>query len=299
MTNDSILLKTVGIYANPDKPDSVRLVRLCAQFLQEKGVTPVLLFRQLDSPELSSLTALPKDSFFRNSDAIVVLGGDGTLLSVARLGAEYEAPLFGINAGKLGFLTEGENHDYKELLTDLIEGKTRIDDRVMLSCHAVIGKHREEHALALNDIVIKNTAMRLMMMRIHAGEHILGNYRADGVIVATPTGSTAYSLAAGGPIVHPDADILIVNPLCPQQLYDRPFILPSSVSLTIDFEHSERSIIVTMDGQKSFYLNGSDSLVIERSPYTAKLLRLTNSSYYERIRKKLFNENCSHSGENK
>lgn len=281
-------MKQIGLYINNEKEISIELAKKAIPYIIENQFEPVLLARQLDEKIFPLIKRLPNEEFFKNVSSIIVFGGDGTLLSVARRAAPYQTPLFGINAGKLGFLTEGEGHSYENLIGKLLDNEVVSDDRLMLNCKVLLSEGREKEYLALNDIVIRNTAMRLMHIKVYAGEHLLENFRADGLIIATPTGSTAYSLAASGPIVHPSSNVLIVNPICPQNLNNRPFIIPDNLPLTISFDRNEHDIIASMDGQDNLYLQGTDKLEISVSPFKTRLLRLIDSSYFERIRSKLY-----------
>ncbi|MGI6109135.1 MAG: NAD(+)/NADH kinase [Eubacteriaceae bacterium] len=282
--------REIGLYANTDKPESIALAVECAKELQKMGIKTPFLSRQADEYFVQGSELLPKDEFFSRPDCIIVLGGDGTLLSVARLASSTGMPLFGINTGKLGFLTEGEGREFKKLLDELVSGETWVDPRMMLECTAELYDGRVENFTALNDVVVKNGCMRMMEFNVCADGQKLALFRADGLIVSTPTGSTAYSLAAGGPIIHPRADVLTVTPIAPQHLHDRPFVLPGDTVLTMSFQKKEHSIIVSMDGQREIYVNGQDEIIIRRSDRTANLIRLKNSNVYERIRKKLFYE---------
>lgn len=282
--------REIGLYANTDKPESVKLARECAVDLQKRGIRTSFLSRQADEYFVEGCELLPKDEFFSRPDCIIVLGGDGTLLAVARLASQTGIPLFGINTGKLGFLTEGEGRDFHQLLDSLVSGETWVDPRMMLECTAVLSDGRTESFQALNDVVVRNGCMRMMEFNVRADGQGLAQFRADGLIVPTPTGSTAYSLAAGGPIIHPAADVITITPVAPQHLHDRPFVLPASTLISMTFQKKEHSVIVSMDGQRQIYVNGEDEILIRKSDRTANLIRLKNSSVYDRIRKKLFYE---------
>ncbi len=189
---------------------------------------------------------------------------------------------------RVNWVTEGEAESYEDLIQKLIKDEVVKDYRLMLECKLCLSQGREETFLALNDVVIRNTKMALMELKVQAGNKLLEEFRADGLIIATPTGSTAYSLAASGPIVHPATNTLIVNPICPQNLNNRPFILPDNLPLKISFDPKQHDIVVSMDGQDNIYLNGDDYLLITVSPLKTRLLRLKNSNYFERIRSKLY-----------
>lgn len=282
-------IRRIGIYANLQKPESIKLARECAEQLMEMGITVYMLEGHSEVYAVKGVKIVPVSVFYHTVDLVIVLGGDGTLLNIARQAAIEETPLFGINTGKLGFLTEGEGRDFKDLLHELVYGKTLVLPRMMIEC-TPIGPDGGKTYLALNDIVVRNAGLRMMEFNVKANGEVLGEYRADGLIVSTPTGSTAYSLAAGGPIVHPGADVLTLTAIAPQRLHDRPFVLPGSAVLEISFESREHSIVVSMDGQEDVELDGHDILRIRKAPYVTHLVRLHSASVFERIRKKLFLE---------
>lgn len=213
-----------------------------------------------------------KDEFYKKPDCIVVLGGDGTLLSVARASCIYDMPLFGINLGKLGFLTEGEASNYEHLLEALCDGEFFLEKRMMLSSSIHRPNGKCETFLALNDVLVKNTGFRMMDIKAYAGkegENMIDFFRADGMIIASPTGSTAYSLAAGGPVVAPGTDVMIVNPICPHRLHDRAYVIAAEEDITIRFDERERDIIVSFDGQNIIPIGARDEVIVKKAPYTA------------------------------
>lgn len=281
-------MEKIGIYINNEKYNVIDIAQKALKQIKKFNKEPILLEGQLDINIMPEIKRLDSDEFFIQSKFIIVLGGDGTILSVARKAAPYNVPLFGINAGKLGFLTEGEASSYDNLIKKLLNGEVVKDNRLMIESTIHFSDGRTEKFLALNDVVIKNTKLNLMEITVEAGDYLLEDFRADGLIIATPTGSTAYSLAASGPIVHPSTHTLIVNPICPQNLNNRPFVLPDNIPLKISFNKAENNIIVSMDGQDSIYLNGSDYLTIKVSELKTRLLRLADSNFFERIRSKLY-----------
>ncbi len=281
-------LKRIGIYINNDKYDVFDIAKKAIDKIQDKGIEPVLLKGQLDIELIPSVSQVGKKKFFKDSDLIIVFGGDGTMLSASRKAAKFGVPLFGINAGKLGFLTEGEAVSYNDLIEKLLKGDVIQENRLMLDCTIYYGNGKNKTYIALNDIVIKNSKLNLMQLKVDANGNILEIFRADGLIISTPTGSTAYSLAASGPIVHPETHTLIVNPINPQNLSNRPFVLPDSIELKITFSPDQKHIIVSMDGQDNLHLDGNDFITIKASKYITKLYRLKDSSYFERIRSKLY-----------
>ncbi len=280
-------LDRIGVYINPDKLESLDGAEHVIDTMLENGIEPVFLDRQM-SPTFREDVPRVKPRDFFDTDCVIVFGGDGTILSVAKRAAQYDTPLFGINAGKLGFLTEGEATATPDLITKLLDGEVVSEDRTMLECTVLLSKGREESFLALNDIVIRSKTMQLIDIRVEAEGILIEDFRADGLIIATPTGSTAYSLAASGPIVHPESKVLIVNPICPQNLNDRPFILPDSIPLKITFLKDQQGIVASIDGQDNIELQANDALLINTAAFKTKLLKLKDTSYYDRIRSKLY-----------
>lgn len=220
--------------------------------------------------------------------AAVVFGGDGTLLAAAKRLAGQEVPILGINLGHLGFLTELEPSDVSQVPA-LLAGEAELDERMMLT--AVVRRAGTEHVrfTALNDVVIsKGAPARVIALEALAGGHVLGRYRADGLIAATPTGSTAYSLSAGGPIVHPNQDVLILTPVCPHTLAARAMVLPASTQVTLRVRPENRgAIMLTSDGQEWCELYPGDEVLVTRAEATTRLLRRPRFQFYSVLRNKL------------
>ena len=225
--------------------------------------------------------AVPREDLPRRADLIVVLGGDGTLLGVAREIGELEKPILGINLGGLGFLTEVSIDEALPMLARIVEGNYAVDGRIML--HAAV--HRDgtgavEEFSALNDVVIvKRTVGRMLELAVVANHIPFCTYRADGLIVATPTGSTAYALSAGGPIVYPSLRVIVLAPICPHTLSNRPVLLPDSFELKIRVRADDQGAMLTCDGQESAALGPTDTILITRGTFTVRLIRSTHPSF--------------------
>jgi len=224
-------------------------------------------------------------------DMIVVLGGDGTLLSVADsiAGAGKSIPILGVNFGSLGFLTEVTLPELYTSLETVLSGKARIEERLMLA--STVRRAREIFAthVALNDVVVTKTARaRMIDLSVSVGDEFVTRVRADGLIVATPTGSTAYNLAAGGPIVQPSVDALVLTPIAPHTLTNRPIIIPASSTVRVQ-PHMDRrdEVFITFDGQAGFQLEEGDEISICRAERTLHLIRPSTRSYFEVLRQKL------------
>ncbi|MCM0755200.1 NAD(+)/NADH kinase [Desulfovibrio aminophilus] len=220
---------------------------------------------------------------------VLVLGGDGTLISVARRMHGHPAPLLALNLGRVGFLAETSRERWPEVLGRLLAGDFLVRRRLCLEYAVLRGGATVEQGLAVNDIVVSRGVLaRLIRLGLALdGEHV-ASLRADGVVVSTPTGSTAYGLSAGGPLVHPDLDVLAVTPVCPFLNSIKPMILPSGGELMIHVEEAGGDVNLSEDGQKAVPLAAGDRVVVRRSPHDLILADLGRSGYFLRLRKKGF-----------
>lgn len=274
-------IKTIGMVVRRDRP--AKAMALAAQlcgWIRGEGLEPIA-----DAEIASAIGAAPvaNESLAQRADLLVVLGGDGTLLGVAREIGELEKPILGINLGGLGFLTEVSIDEAMGTLARIVAGDYAVDGRIML--HAAV--HRDgagggaiEEFSALNDIVIVKRAVGRMLELDVVANHIpFCTYRADGLIVATPTGSTAYALSAGGPIVYPSLRVIVLAPICPHTLSNRPVLLPDSFELDIRVKADDQGAMLTCDGQESAPLGPTDRIVITRGKFTVRLIRSTHPSF--------------------
>jgi NAD+ kinase len=241
--------------------------------------------------ELSSIignteNAIESHEIWKYSDVIISLGGDGTMLSSARIAGPHEIPVLGINLGRLGFLTEVSEDKLFDSLQRLRDDDFDIEERMMLEMHAP-EMDKETH-LALNDIVFDHGyASNLAKLDLFSNDHFVCSNDADGVIISSPTGSTAYSLSAGGPIIHPEMDAIIVNPISPHTLTLRPIVFPSTDVITIKAAGKDRKIRVSGDGQILGKLEYQQTARVGKSKHRIKLVRLEGVSFYEILRNKL------------
>ena len=258
-------------------------------WLRERGVDAVWSLEAAKLFPSGSRTALERDELALQSDVAVVLGGDGTLLAMAKAIAESsrDIPILAVNFGSLGFLTEITRPELHQSLDAVLAGRTSYDLRMMLC--AVAEKAGVSH-MALNDVVFSRTALsRMIELSVSVGDQFVTAVKADGLIVATPTGSTAYNLAAGGPIVHPAMDALVLTPIAPHTLSNRPIVIPAEreVRVTSTSANAGDEVYVTMDGQTGFGLQQGDELTITRADKRLRLVRSTTRSYFEVLRQKL------------
>ncbi len=226
----------------------------------------------------------------REAEMMIVLGGDGFMLDAARRGALSEIPILGINMGRVGYMTELEI-DELDLLDRVFEGEYRVDERTMLQAEVRSRSGQNKFSsYALNEAAITNgSAARIVDLELSDGEELVYTYRADGLLVATPTGSTAYSLSAGGPIVDPKLSCFCVTPICPHSLLARPLVFPDTAELRIkNICTREKVLHLTLDGRATFDLYFGDTVVVTKSNKTVKLIRIKEESFYTKIRMKKF-----------
>ncbi len=222
-------------------------------------------------------------------DLLLTLGGDGTLLRGARMVAPYGVPVLGINLGNLGFLTSIAPAELDSAWAELMRGQVRVDQRMVLEARVECNDGtRGEPFLALNDAVLhKGGFARVIRIVMHAGTDEVGTYRADGIILSTPTGSTAYSLSAGGPIVAPTVDCIVATPISPHTLAVRPLVLPPDETITVEVLSSSAELVLTIDGQEGEALAPGDRLVVRRAPTPLHLVRLPGQTFFSTLRRKL------------
>jgi NAD+ kinase len=229
--------------------------------------------------------ALELDELIANSDMIISLGGDGTILSTARLVGNRQIPILGVNLGKLGFLAEVSPNEAFEFIKRICKGDYRIEDRMVLEAK-VTG--REETYFGLNDIVIdKAGSTRVVDIETYINDEYLITYTADGLIISTPTGSTAYSLAAGGPIVVPSSEVITLAPICPHTLTARPIVIPDDSIIKVKIEFYDKEILLTADGQIEFKLKPPVEILVKKANYKVKLVKRPEVSYFDLLRSKL------------
>lgn len=287
-------MKAVGLLVNVEKlaadPDLARLARDAVSLLEERSVA-VFINQEAAVSLGSPARGIPEGDLARRVGVLVVLGGDGTILRAARAAAPHGLPILGVNLGGFGFLAEVGDRKVGDALVRLLEGDYRLDERMMLQAQVLRQGRPVKESLALNDFVVtKSGYARLLHLRTEVnGEH-LATLLADGLIVATPTGSTAYSLSAGGPIVHPDVDVIVLTPIAAHTLNARAVVVSGSDVIQIRVQPvgaPPPPAVLTVDGQEGFSLDPDDEVRVERSPHSARLIRLGREGFYSRLRAKL------------
>jgi NAD+ kinase len=274
-------IERIGVVVKPHAPGLEGVLRELVGFLKKQGVACVL--ETAAAEILGRADGLPREEIPGRVDLVVVLGGDGTLLSVAHIAARIGIPVLGVNMGKLGFLSEtprGEIADTLKALLPANEGL--VSPRMMLEA-----SRGADRWLCLNDIVINKGALaRMLELTIRIDGREIAAVRADGLIVSTPTGSTAYTLAAGGPIIQPSMPAIILTPICPHTLTFRPMVISSKALIQIGLQDSEEAFL-TVDGQRGQPLNGGDTVGIARASCELKLIRSPRRTYFDVLKEKL------------
>lgn len=235
---------------------------------------------------------VPDEELFLGCECIVTLGGDGTILSAASMAVRFDIPILGINLGRLGFLAEVERDSMEDAARKLLSGDYSIEKRKMIQAEIFREGKCVETFHALNDIVVSRASFsRLLSLKTFIDKKPLSSFVADGVILSTPTGSTAYSLSAGGPVVDPSLDAMLLTPVCPHRMNTRPMVLPLSsvVSVQIEDEH-ETQVFVSADGARGIKLEEGDIVRATKSGYTTKLIKINDQTFYDTVRKKLERE---------
>lgn len=277
------MIRTVGLVAKYQEPKAAQMVRWLIPWLKKHG-KKVCVENGLARSGAQSCT---KKELAAKADLIISLGGDGTLLNIAPLVVRPEVPILGVNMGGLGFITEVAVDELEAVLTKTLEGKYEVEKRMTLEIR-VIGKGRKHKFRVLNDAVItKGARSRIIDLETYVGADYLCTYRADGLIISTPTGSTAYSLAAAGPILEPTLGAIVLAPICPHTLTNRPIVVPSNAAIRVTLRSFGDTVILIPDGQQGLRLNNGDKVEARDYGLPVSLIKLPSRSYYEILREKL------------
>lgn len=280
-------MKRIGLMPNLRKERALEASGELLRWLEERGVE--ILLPEAEAAALGRpALGRPVEALAEEVEAAIVLGGDGTLLAAAKPLARTGKPLLGINLGHLGFLSEVEIGEAEGALERLLRGEFTLERRMMLQATVIRRRCPEERHHALNDVVInRGTLARIITLEAVAGDERIERFRGDGLIVATPTGSTAYSLAAGGPILSPQLEAILLTPICPHSLYARSLVLGPGVQLRIRVLASSEEVALTVDGQVSEALNAGDEVTIVRSPLVTSLVRLKPPGFFRVVHTRL------------
>ncbi len=286
MAQKILKIQRIGIIAKPHRPEVKKVLDGLLPWLAERGIE---VFLDTDTAAVAGLpSAVQKSRIPSLVEMIIVLGGDGTLLSVARLVEGKDTLILGVNLGGLGFLTEITLDGVYTALEKIFQEDFIIDERMMLKSNILRQGERIAQSTVLNDVVIsKGSLARMINLEVYINYQFVTGLRADGLIVSTPTGSTAYSLSAGGPIVHPSLDAMIITPVCPHTLTNRPIVVPGDVGVEVILKSKDEGAVATFDGQVGFSLREEDVVEIKASEQKIKLVGSPDRNYFGILREKL------------
>ncbi len=278
--------KSIGILTKPKFPEVQPTLLGVVGWLRARTID--VLLDTTSAALLNEEGGLPTTQLAEKADVLLVLGGDGTILHAARLASERSIPILGVNMGGLGFLTEVRLDHLYPSLERVFANDYTLDERLMLETHVHRRGETVARGMVLNDVVIsKGTLARMIELQISIQDQFVTHLRGDGLIIGTPTGSTAYSLSAGGPIINPAVQALILTPICPHTLTHRPLIVPGNVGIEITLTSKDEGSMATLDGQVGIPLAQGDTAVILASDRPTRLIRFPESHYYEVLREKL------------
>ncbi|HHY03625.1 MAG TPA: NAD(+)/NADH kinase [Thermoanaerobacterales bacterium] len=286
-------MNTIGLVANISKSACIPIANKLLNWFNKNGYAVIVeedLAKLLNRYDLA--VAFNNESFAEKVDIVITLGGDGTLLRVARTMAKFNIPILGINLGRLGFLTEVEVSNLLDDLSRLKEKKFSIENRMMLQAYVIRNKRIIKEFIALNDVVVtKGPFARLIILKASANDDYIDTYPADGLIISTPTGSTAYSLSAGGPIINPNMELIMLTPICPHTLQSRSIIFSKDDTIKIKVMAEHPEIMLTVDGQQGFKILPNDEVIVKKANFFTKLIKISNRSFYDILRDKLTETN--------
>lgn len=277
-----IPINRAGFVIKPHAPDIKPALDDVVRYCREKGLECV--FEEHAADILDEGRGVQREQLPKQVDVLFVLGGDGTLLSVSHLAAKNGIPVIGVNMGSLGFLTEVPLSEVKQTIDSFLEGDPHIrNPRQMLQAQC-----RGESYDCLNDVVINKGALaRMIQCIIHIDGEEIARLRADGLIISTPTGSTAYSLSAGGPIVHPSIPAIVIAPICPHTLTFRPMVISSDSEIRIQLQNGSEEVYLTIDGQRGGQMNEQDEIIIRKSHLVLSLISSPRRNYFDLLHEKL------------
>jgi len=281
------MFKTIAIVAKPHAHNIPQVLSETCDWLLKRGLN-VRVDEQVAHMVLSTVEGMPREHILNGADMVIVFGGDGTLISVARIAPELSIPILGVNVGALGFLTELTLDELFSSLSEIFEGKFMLEERIAIRARVSSGERKAKTVFAVNDFVINKSAIaRMIDIRTYVDDSFVAKYRGDGLIISTPTGSTAYSLAAGGPILQPTTNVLVLSPICPHTLTNRPIVVPDSVVIKTQVLSKGQEVTLTIDGQEAIPLFDGDEILVFKAMEKLRLIQVLKSDYYSILRKKL------------
>lgn len=282
-------IKKVGVIVKPNHDEAWKTACELSDWLESRGITVVGKPRvQDESLKECDIRSVSDEQFGSESELIVVLGGDGTMISTARLVGDADVLVIGINYGSLGYLTDFRIEEMFPAIEAIFRGEYEIDRRVMLHAEHWRGDEMMAAGRVLNDVVINKAALaRIIEIDVSLNGLSVNSFRADGLIVSTPTGSTAYNLSAGGPIIYPSMNAVVLTPICPFTLTNRPIVIPDTAIIELVLKNDNEGVVLTLDGQIGYTMKANDRVRIRKSRTTFNLVQPPNRNYFDVLRNKL------------
>jgi NAD+ kinase len=285
-------IKRIGIVLKPHQPEALKTICELVVWLAERNITlvggPEIERERIEHQTGCPVHQLEAEKIAAGVDLILVLGGDGTMIATARMVGDQEVPVLGVNYGGLGYLAEFRIEELYTALESILSGNYRLDRRVMLSVELKRGDAPPQSNRVLNDVVINKSALaRIIEIEAHLNRQFVNAFRADGLIVSTPTGSTAYNLSAGGPVIFPSMNAVVITPICPFTLSNRPIVVPDDAEIELLLKTDNEEVALTLDGQVGFPLKVEDRVAIRKSRTTFNLIQPMNRNYFDVLRDKL------------
>ncbi len=278
-------MNRIGIICKTGRPEPAGILKILLPWLTDKGYE---VFIDEETAAFLQVRGYSRADIPSLSEVVIVFGGDGTMLGVARLIAGKGVPILGVNLGGLGFITEVNRDEVFEILDEMLSGKCSIEDRIMLAVRVQRNGKAVADFTVLNDVVINKGALaRIIDLETYVSGKYVTTFRSDGLIISTPTGSTAYSLSAGGPILYPTLSSIVLTPICPHTLTNRPIVLPDNVAILVTLRAASEDVFLTLDGQIGFSLQRDDTVEVMKALFTTKLLIPMERDYFHVLRTKL------------
>ena len=278
--------KKIGFVTNIEKDPTLQETKKMVDFVLKKGCEVYVSENFSDvHPDVIATSSSEK---YKSVDFVVVIGGDGTILRVARSAAIFDTPILGINFGTLGYLADVEKINAIDAIEKVLNGDFTIENRMMLEPYVERGCVSHEINLALNEVCITNSVCsRMIKLSVEVNGEYFDTFRADGIIVSTPTGSTAYNLSAGGPILSPHTELMTITHICPHTLYARPFVIDGNDVVRIRVQSNYNNVQMSCDGQSTVQMKNDDVIIVKKSRYVTRIIKTTNMNFYDILRRKM------------
>ena len=278
--------KKIGFVTNIEKDPTLQETKKMVDFVLKKGCE--VYVSENFSDVHPDVIATSSSEMYKSVDFVVVIGGDGTILRVARSAAIFDTPILGINFGTLGYLADVEKINAIDAIEKVLNGDFTIENRMMLEPYVERGCVSHEINLALNEVCITNSVCsRMIKLSVEVNGEYFDTFRADGIIVSTPTGSTAYNLSAGGPILSPHTELMTITHICPHTLYARPFVIDGNDVVRIRVQSNYNKVQISCDGQSTVQMKNDDVIIVKKSRYVTRIIKTTNMNFYDILRRKM------------